>query len=327
MKLKLKGRRFLRSFFAVIFFLSFSAAFSACAEQTVIIKVPPVVQFEGKACTLSEIADISASGRLKSAFGALILSVEGGVISRSQVVDALGVSGIEGVTVELHMPNEVIVRGLNEPVELNAEKKEQLSLDDKDGKAAAKRLASMIKLLAAWDGDVSVSYASSVPEGRLISPASVVPGVPSATLRFLGDDGKERSIVVRLTWTQDVLVMARTVQKGHVLSEADLILRSQRIQKPGVYASEPSQAIGRSLRKTLKQGEPVPLSLIEAAQIVKIGKPVTIIARGGGVTVTTKGVLLNGGAVGEKVRVRRLDNKVILTAVVLKENTLGVDIG
>ena len=71
-------------------------------------------------------------------------------------------------------------------------------------------LTSVIKSLAAWDGDVEVSHVGPIPEGRLVSPASLVPGSAAATLRFRDGTGRERSLAVRMTWTQNVLVMARS---------------------------------------------------------------------------------------------------------------------
>ena len=188
-------------------------------------------------------------------------------------------------------------------------------------------LKSVIKSLAAWDGDVEVSHAGPVPEGRLVSPASLVPGAAAATLRFRDGAGRERSLAVRLVWTRDVLVMVRSVPRGQPLVAEDFVTRPMRIAKPGVYAAQLSQAVGRTSRKPLPQGKPVPLEFLSELPTAEKGKTVRIVVRRGGLVATAKGVLLDDGAVGAVVRVRRADDKkVVIRARVLDSETVEVDV-
>lgn len=188
-------------------------------------------------------------------------------------------------------------------------------------------LISVIKSLAAWDGDVEVSHAGPVPEGRLVSPASLVPGSAAATLRFRDGAGRERSLAVRLTWTRNVLVMARSVPRGQPLAAEDFVTRPMRIANPGVYAVQLSQAVGRTSRRPLPQGKPVPLEFLSMPPVAKKGRTVLIVVRQGGLIAAVKGVLLDDGAAGGVVRVRRADDKkVVLRARVLDSETVEVDV-
>ena len=102
----------------------------------------------------------------------------------------------------------------------------------------------MIKSLAAWDGEVEVSANGAIPPGRLVEPASIVPGTPAATLRFRDEGGRLRSLAIRMAWSQNVLVAARTIQRNVPIVGADLMVRSMKISRPGVYAVDMAQAVG-----------------------------------------------------------------------------------
>lgn len=304
--------------FACAALLSTSVALSA--ERPVRIDIPPSVQADGSAFTLGDIARLSGPDRVRDVLSTLILSVEeGGVVTREQVIRAVEASGLEGVRLEVRMPDRVRVEAAGSDGAPGAENGGRFSPDES--------LASVIKSLAAWDGDVEVSHAGPVPEGRLVSPASLVPGSAAATLRFRDGAGRERSLAVRLAWTQNVLVMARSVPRGQPLVAEDFVMRPMRIAKPGVYAVQLSQAVGRTSRRPLLQGKPVPLEFLSEPPAVERGKTVRIVVRRGGLVATVKGVLLDDGAAGAVVRVRRVDDKkVVLRARVLDSETVEVDV-
>ena len=200
----------------LVFFLCvvFFPAARGEAAEVLRVTVPAVVQVEGEACALSDIARLEGPPALTERVGALLLSVRDGAIERQQVIDALKVSGLEGVRVELKMPALVRVEApsANSPPE-----------NPTDGSGQA--LITLIKTLATWDGEVEVQYQGTVPEGRLVSPASIVPGMPAATLRFRDTSGQERSLAVRLAWSQSVLVLNRSVKKDEPLRASDFVVR------------------------------------------------------------------------------------------------------
>jgi flagella basal body P-ring formation protein FlgA len=316
-----------------LFFLPgfvFLACFAAYAETARVLRVtiPNVVQLENEACSLSEIAVLDGRRELTERAGVLLLSVRDGAISREQVLDALRVSGLEDVRVELRMPASVRVEppftvpALGDygdsagPAVWNAEQDEE-NKDD---------LAARIKELATWDGEVGVTFRGTVPPGRLVSPASVAPGTSAATLKFRDSSGKERSLAVRLVWTQPALVLTRSVRKGEALGESDFSVRQLRVNRAGVYASRISEAAGRSLRKNLSQGEAVALNLLTDKPIIERGKIITIVVRSSGVTVSARGEALDGGTLGDEIRVRNLAARTVVKAIVAAEDMVEVKV-
>ncbi|MCL2010167.1 MAG: flagellar basal body P-ring formation chaperone FlgA [Synergistaceae bacterium] len=306
------GRRLLRLFFVSAFILLFPC-FAAAANRTLQISIPDVVRSETDACALWEIADISGPQALVRQAGELLLMIENGVITREQVVDALQVSGLDGVRFELKMPRTV-------RVEKGAPENGGLLQDT--GRQGD--LPALIKSLASWDGEVEVRYQGGMPEGRLVAPASIVPGTAAATLRFRNDSGAERSLAVRLTWTQPVLVLTRSLRRGEIPKETDVTVRQIRVSRPGVYASKFSDVAGRAVRKNLSQGEALALNLLADVPIIERGKNVTIVVRSGGMVIRTRGEAMENGGLGDEIRVRNVASKTVITAVVVANDTVEV---
>jgi flagella basal body P-ring formation protein FlgA len=285
--------------------------------ETLRVSIPGVVRMEGEACALSDIASLEGRRDFTERAGALLLSVRNGVITRDQVIDALKVSGLGGVRVELKMPATVRVETVireNAPDEETAPRGR--SRED---------VTRLIKSLAAWEGEVEVKYEGTVPDGRLVSPASLIPGTAAASLKFRDAAGTERSLPVRLVWSQAALVLTRSIKRGEALKESDFVVRSIRVNRPGVYASRPSELVGRVLKKNLSQGEAVPLASVTDVPVIERGKSVTIVVRSAGLTVKARGEALENGAMGKAIKVRNVASKAVLTAVVVADDTVEVN--
>jgi len=311
-------RRILRLFFVFLFmlFFPFFPRFADAAD-TLKISIPDTVYAEGNVCSLSEVSDVDGPQALAKRAGELLLTIENSVITREQVIAALRVSGMESVRIELKMPETVRVEregapAQREPAPASARERGQTGL------------AELIKSLAAWDGDVEVQHQGEIPDGRLVAPASIVPGTSAATLRFRDASGRERSLAVRLAWTQPVLVLTRSLRRGDILKESDVTVRQIKVNRPGVYASRVSEVVGRSVTKNLSQGETLTLNSVFDAPIIERGKSVIILAKSGGLAVKAKGEALESGALGDTIRVRNVTSRTVLTAVVVAEDTVEV---
>lgn len=324
-------RSSLRLFFVGIICLIFHAA-TLEAAQTARIDIPAVVYLTDDAFHLGDVARIDAPARARDLLASLILSTSGGWIEREDVLRAIEGSGLSDLRVELRMPARVRVEtpgfegNGTDPDELpSSPPPSPPSRPSSRADAPSATLSSMVRSLASWDGGVEVTASGPVPPGRLVEPASIVPGSAAATLRFRDDAGRTRSLSVRMTWTQDVLVAARTIGRGVPLAREDLMVRSMKILRPGVWATSEAQAVGHVSRKPIKQGEPIPLELLSGPMRLKKGRRVTIMARYGGLTATADGVLIEDGEPGDTVRVRRADDKkTVLMASIIDEDTVEV---
>lgn len=335
----------LRDFFiAAIFLIYLISCPKAYAAQTARIEIPAIIYMNGGAFTLGEIAHIEAPTKIKTMLDDLILSpspkvkiqknkknsieTQQHVLTRAQVLEAVKSSGIENIRVELRMPSEVLV----ERPSYEGNETETAPIYNNDV-----NLAALIKSLAAWDGDVEVASNAPTPPGVLIEPASIVPGTAAATLKFRDykNKGRVKSLAVRMTWAQNVLVAAKTIPKDTAIKPQDLMLRKIKITRPGVYATNESEVVNNLSRKAIKQGEPIALELLSGPNNIRKGAKVKIIARLGGILATSDGVLLQDGAPGDLVNVQVVNSKNrrrnngksnIIKAYLLNENTVEANI-
>ena len=290
------------------------------AAQNIRIEIPDVIYSQKDHFTLGEIARITGGQlRTRNALTEIQVFADRGRLTRDEVLRAIGESDASDARIELYMSRTV-------RIELPDYEGNFTDTSDYQPRTASS-LAPIIKELASWNGDVEVSASSPVPDGKLIDPASIVPGSPAATLRFQDDNGRIRSLSVRLNWTQNVVIASRNIKKGDRITVGNLVVRPMKITRPGAYASSVQEVAGLVADKNIKQGEAIPLNSLTSSSVVKRGRQVKIVARLGGVTVTADGVLMEDGRPGDYVKVRRADDKrVTLRARIINENTVEVQV-
>ncbi len=290
------------------------------AAQNIKIEIPEVIYVSGESFILGQAAKISGGNRAtRNILASLKVYADGSRLSRREVLRAIQESEASDARIELYMPQYSRIESPGYEGNFTESSPTQTR--------TAQSLAPTIKTLAAWNGDVEVSASSPIPDGKLIDPTSIVPGTQGVTLRFRDDSGRVKSVVVRLTWTQNAMIASRNIKKGDKITAGMLVSRPVKITRPGMYASSPAEISGFTANRNIKQGEPVPLSSLTSSSVVKRGRQVKIVARLGGLTVTADGVLLQDGHPGEWVKVRRADDRrVTLQARIINENTVEVQV-
>ena len=313
----------LRLFYVSI--LIFLTAQEISAAQNIKIEIPETIYIDlnnNDEFTLGDIAKITGGSREnRKALSELVLYTDDGhTLTRDFVLRAINTSEAADARIELFMPTKIF---LEEP-----EFEGNLTETQEPAKnRTLKDLEPFIKNLASWNGEVEISANSQVPDGKIIDPTSIIVGTPGVTLRFRDENGRVKSLPVRLTWYQNIVMASRNINKGDKLTTGNLMTRKQKISKSssGLYASNFNEVVGFLAEKRFKQGEPITLNSVSSPRILKKGRTVTIIARYNGAKVSTAGILMDDGAVGDWVRVRRADNKkAVMRAKILSENLVEV---
>lgn len=320
-------RSCLRLFFIFMVCVLFPSSVFA-TQQILLISLPSAVTVDGTAFSLKDVAEIDGPSDLVKKAGALLLSAEKGMLTRDQVVEVLKVSGLEGIRVKLKMPDAVSVLSSNEgSSNLSTLKgKEEQEQADTFTPQEKEKLGKLLKELALWDGEVLVDFSGTLPNGELVAPSSLVPGTSAASLRFRDSTGREHSLAVRITWLQPTLILARPFRKGEIFKKSDFIIRSIPIIKSGLFASNPSQVLGRGTRRNLKQGEPIPLDSLLDIPIIEKGSKITLVVKSGQVYVKANAEALESGGLGSVIKVRNLSSKVVLTGTVLGKDIVEVNL-
>jgi flagellar basal body P-ring formation protein FlgA len=117
-----------------------------------------------------------------------------------------------------------------------------------------------------------------------------------------------------------------TIYPGDLIGENLLIDRTFELA-PGetmpVYQQR-SGLIGKVARRTLPAGKPIPLNSVAEADVVRQGKPVTIVFQAGGLTISGQAIALTGGRVGDLLSLRNVDSGTVIKGIVQADGTVRV---
>lgn len=283
----------------ILFCLLLRADVSAAADLT--LEMQSHITVSRNPFLLSEVAILNGAPDIVKRIGAVAISIPSdGVLTRDALLEAIVSQGIGGLRLKLIMASKVTIKR-----------------DDS--------LSTLVRNISGWQWQVDVEPLGTVPRGALISPLSIPPGTGSATLKFDDGLGNERALAVRLTWSQPAVVTVCPVERGKILTVADVEMRTVRVFRSLSLASSVKEVVGRTIRKNLSTGEPVPLNLLEESPIIQRGDPVVIVIRKPGFLVEVKGEALDGGAKGENIRVRNLQSRNVIQAMILSSGHVEVE--
>lgn len=96
-------------------------------------------------------------------------------------------------------------------------------------------------------------------------------------------------------------------------------------QESSPIVANPSQWVGQVASRALTTGQALRQSMVKPAQVFQAGAQVRVIAQGVGFQITSDGQALSAGVVGQPVRVR-MDNGRVMTGVVLDGRTVKLDL-
>jgi flagella basal body P-ring formation protein FlgA len=119
-------------------------------------------------------------------------------------------------------------------------------------------------------------------------------------------------VPVRATNDVSVVVLARNVQPGEVLTAADVTLAQRSSAAlPYDYLSAAEQAVGLTMRRTQPAGALITAGALEAPEVVRRGELVTLTSGDGPISVKSEGIALEGARLKQRVKVRSPSGRVI----------------
>ena len=156
--------------------------------------------------------------------------------------------------------------------------------------------------------------------------ASLVPGarfgMPARFLIKLAD-GRQAAVVARVDAAVAHAVAVRNLDRDAIFDATDIDWVEGSLKGQLVAPLPAAKAIvGGRARRAIVQGEIVSLALVRPAEAVRAGDAVTIVIRSGPIEVRGPGRAVNGGTVGDPIRVLRpgsrqpLSGRIVEPAVV-----------
>jgi len=150
-----------------------------------------------------------------------------------------------------------------------------------------------------------------LPDGALELKARVRPGteltgtVPVTVEAWVdGTQVRALSVAIKVSPLADVLVAARLIPRGTMLSPEDVRV-DRRTLVPGVEPlREPAAVLGQRAVRTITPGELILPTALESPPLVRRGDIVTLTVQGPGLMAVTKGEAREDGKAGQIIRVR-----------------------
>lgn len=159
-----------------------------------------------------------------------------------------------------------------------------------------------------------------LPDGEIPSPATIWVDLQDGEVRV-----GRAWVRLEIFRGRPVLVATRRLRRGDVIGPEDVEVRSGN-DLGGAYV-EPSQVVGKQLKRTLRAGAPIAPRDLKSVPVVDRGDMVRVIARVGGVVASTVGKSMETAGVGDLVRVENLQSGRMLTGILQEGGVVEVSAG
>ena len=180
---------------------------------------------------------------------------------------------------------------------------------------ASIRAAALSTLDPATEAEASVDASLRLPacpsplQARATGNRTVEVACPQA-------GGWKLFVPVTVRREQDVLVLARGVAAGEVLSAADIgSVRRDTARIAGAVLSDPQSAIGRVARRAMGAGTLLSAGDLVSPRIIRRGDSVALVSRRGGVEVRVAGKALADAGEADRVPVENLSSRRVVQGV------------
>ena len=125
--------------------------------------------------------------------------------------------------------------------------------------------------------------------------------------------------------TAKVVVAARTLPRGHLLTEEDLAVEDRDVTRAlSGYVTVPAQVLGQRLKSQLLSGRMLTPALLEADKLVRRGQMVTLMVNNGGIAIRMTGRALSDGALNQRIRVENLNSGRIVEGIVRSRENVEI---
>jgi flagella basal body P-ring formation protein FlgA len=165
--------------------------------------------------------------------------------------------------------------------------------------------------------EVTCDEACATAASAMTSTISVVAAEPAGSSEYdvivaINSKGQVEEFTVKATVAESsrVVVAARTLRAGAILTAADLKLASPKSDAElSVAVGDVEELIGRELTRAVGMDQIVPIDQIVQPRLIRKGELVDVTAKSGGVRVTTQAVAQEDGSLGQSISLEPVDPK------------------
>jgi flagella basal body P-ring formation protein FlgA len=128
---------------------------------------------------------------------------------------------------------------------------------------------------------------------------------------------------VEIKLPAEVVVLARPLRRGDVISAADLTTRMADLARlRGQYYRDSIGLIGQRIKRHVDGNSVLTPSMIDADRLVERGTRVTILSAAGAIEVRVAGTAMGHGGRGDQIRVKNQASGRTITAVVVDQGVV-----
>ncbi|QIK37984.1 flagellar basal body P-ring formation protein FlgA [Caldichromatium japonicum] len=159
------------------------------------------------------------------------------------------------------------------------------------------------------DNRLQLTRCAQPPTAQL-APGARREGQTTVQIRCAGPVSWSLFIPVRIERYRQVVVLDRPIERHQVIGPGDIRIERQAVSSlSSGYFSDPQSVIGLSARRRLSAGQVLIPAHLDQPVLIKRGQEVTLYVSRPGLVVQMKGVALEDGRAGERIRVRNLSSK------------------
>jgi flagellar basal body P-ring formation protein FlgA len=134
-------------------------------------------------------------------------------------------------------------------------------------------------------------------------------------------------VPVTISVYRNVLVLARQMQKGTVLTASDIKLAKRNLGRLSYgYFENLKSGIGMKLKRRAATGAVLTPAMLKKPQIIARGQKITIMAQSGSMQVRMNGKALASGAIGDRIKVMNMKSRKKLEGIITLTGEVKVDI-
>ena len=120
----------------------------------------------------------------------------------------------------------------------------------------------------------------------------------------------------------EILVLNKSIEKGNYIKKSDLTFIKS--PKKNIFYNSKEELIGRKVKQNLKKGQYIQPRHLFAKYSVNEGDPVVIVSKFKNAEVSTGGIAIKSGNVGDVLEVKNKRSGIIIKGILKKDKIINV---
>ena len=127
---------------------------------------------------------------------------------------------------------------------------------------------------------------------------------------------------IKVSNTSEILVLNKSIEKGNYIKKSDLTFIQS--SKKNIFYNSKEELIGRKVKQNLKKGQYIQPRHLFAKYSVNEGDPVVIVSKFKNAKVSTGGIAIKSGNIGDVLEVKNTRSGIIVKGILKKNKKINV---